>query len=59
MVREVNSNEGAGAVLFRCEECGLHYYERAIAERCERWCRQHGTCNIEITAEAMENRETL
>lgn len=41
--------------LYQCEECGLHYKDRATAERCEAWCREHRSCNLEITAHAEEN----
>ncbi|MDP3779530.1 MAG: hypothetical protein Q8R30_05845 [bacterium] len=42
--------------LYRCEECGFHYEDRQMAETCEAWCREHHTCNIEITAHAQENK---
>jgi hypothetical protein len=34
--------------LFRCSECGLQYAEKEIAEKCETWCREHKSCNLEI-----------
>ena len=43
--------------LYRCEECGFHYEDRQMAETCEAWCREHHTCNIEITAHAQENKK--
>jgi predicted ATP-dependent serine protease len=36
--------------LYQCEECGFHYADKAWAEKCEAWCREHKSCNIEITA---------
>lgn len=42
--------------LYQCEECGFHYEDRAWAEKCEAWCREHKSCNIEITANAEENK---
>ena len=43
--------------LYQCEECGLHYEDREWAEKCEAWCREHKSCNIEITAHAEENKK--
>ncbi len=43
--------------LYQCEECGFHYEDRAWAEKCEAWCREHKSCNIEITAYAEENKK--
>ena len=42
--------------LYQCEECGFHYAEKEWAEKCEAWCREHKSCNIEITAHAEENK---
>ena len=42
--------------LYQCEECGFHYEDREFAEKCESWCREHKSCNIEITAQAEENK---
>jgi len=48
-----------GAALFQCEACGFHYQEQAWAEKCEAWCTEHQSCNMEITAHAEENKELL
>lgn len=40
--------------LFRCPECGLYYVEKEWEERCEAWCREHPSCNLEIAAHAVE-----
>lgn len=43
--------------LHQCRECGFHYEDRAQAEKCEAWCKEHKSCNIEITASAIENKK--
>jgi len=43
--------------LYQCEECGFHYESREWAEKCESWCREHKSCNIEITNHAEENKK--
>jgi len=40
--------------LHACEECGFKYAERGLAEKCEAWCKEHHSCNIEITKYAVE-----
>lgn len=34
--------------LFQCEECKFFYEDREWAEKCEVWCKEHHSCNIEI-----------
>lgn len=43
--------------LHRCKECGLHYKGKELAEKCENWCREHKTCNLEITKQAEEDKK--
>lgn len=43
--------------LYQCEECGFHYEDRAQAEKCEAWCKEHHSCNLEITARAIESKK--
>lgn len=53
-----------GKELYQCEECGFHYKDdstslitgREWAEKCEVWCREHKSCDLEITAHAEENQ---
>ena len=50
--------------LYQCEACGFHYADDSTslitgkeqAEKCEKWCREHNSCNLEITAQAEENK---
>lgn len=35
--------------LYACEECGFAYKEKNWAEKCEAWCKEKHSCNIEIT----------
>jgi len=43
--------------LYQCEECGFRYAEKEWAEKCEAWCREHKSCNIEIAAHAFPQLE--
>lgn len=52
MVKEIEKERNK---LYQCEECGFHYTDKKMAEKCEAWCREHKSCNIEITAKAEEN----
>jgi len=45
--------------LYQCEECGFHYVNLEQAEKCEAWCREHRSCNLEITSSAEENLPKL
>ncbi len=45
MVKETKKN---GKTLYICEECGVAYEEKEWAEKCQQWCEQHQSCNLEI-----------
>src|SRR3989344_6576986 len=49
---EIKNNEN----LYQCKECGLHYKNKEMAEKCEAWCKEHKNCNVEITKDAEENK---
>lgn len=38
--------------LYECSECHLEYQDKKWAEKCEAWCREHKSCNLEIIAHA-------
>jgi hypothetical protein len=43
--------------LFLCEECNLLYKEEELAQKCEEWCREYKTCNLEISKHAVNKSE--
>lgn len=47
MVRKINA-------LYQCEECRMYYQEKALAEKCEAWCKKYKSCNLNIVKYAME-----
>lgn len=51
--RTLAKNQG-GATLYRCPECGLQYRDRETAAQCEAWCKEHKSCNLEITSHAVK-----
>lgn len=40
--------------LHQCDECGFNYAEKELADKCEAWCKEHKSCNLEITAHAIQ-----
>jgi len=51
MVKKTTEN---GKTLYVCEECGLKYVKERLAEKCEAWCRENNSCNLEITKHAIK-----
>jgi hypothetical protein len=39
--------------FYQCEECDLLYLAASWAEKCEVWCREHKSCNLEISSHAI------
>ena len=50
MVKEIKKN---GDTLYLCEECGMAYKEKEWAQKCQAWCKEHHTCNLEIIEHAV------
>ncbi|MBI4286467.1 MAG: hypothetical protein HY670_11310 [Chloroflexi bacterium] len=50
MVKEI---EKQGKTLYVCEECGLAYEDKHWAEKCQQWCKQYQSCDLEITQHAV------
>jgi len=44
-----------GKECYRCNECLLYYPDKKMAEKCEKWCKKHKSCNLEITKYAIKN----
>lgn len=44
--------------LYQCDECGFKYAEKEWAEKCEAWCKEHQSCNIEIIAHGTPPEDT-
>jgi hypothetical protein len=40
--------------LYQCPECGLYYEDKDLAEKCEAWCREYKSCNLDIIKHAVE-----
>jgi uncharacterized C2H2 Zn-finger protein len=45
MVKEIKKEN---EVFYQCPECGFYYREREWAQKCESWCKEHKSCNLEI-----------
>ena len=41
--------------LFTCPECRLSYKDKTWAEKCEKWCGERHSCNLDITKHAIKN----
>lgn len=39
---------------YQCEECGFLYADKETAEKCQAWCREHKSCNLEIIKYAVK-----
>ena len=53
MVKELKKK---GKTLYVCEECGFAYEQKEWAEKCQRWCREHQSCNLEITQHSVPQK---
>jgi hypothetical protein len=52
MVKEM---EKASKKYYECEECGLIYPEKEMSEKCQKWCSEHKSCNLDITKYAVKD----
>ena len=50
MVKEITKED---KTYYQCEECGLFYTDKETAEKCEAWCKEHKSCNLDIIKSAV------
>lgn len=50
----VKKSEKHKLPIFQCEECGLFYKDKHLAERCEKFCKENSACDTEITKYAIQ-----
>lgn len=43
-----------GQESYKCEECGFHYIDRGMAEKCEEHCKDYAACDTEIAVNSLE-----
>ena len=51
MVKEIKKGNKN---YYMCEECGFYYIDKSMAKKCQRWCKEHKSCNLEITSHAVK-----
>jgi rubrerythrin len=51
MVKKTKRN---GQTLYICEQCGFAYEQKEWAEKCQKWCEEHHSCNLEIAQHAVQ-----
>ncbi len=54
MMAGMNHNRDRPDKVFACPECGLSYKEAEWAKKCAAWCKEHHSCNLEITKHAVK-----
>ncbi|MBI4261995.1 hypothetical protein HY624_00525 [Candidatus Uhrbacteria bacterium] len=42
-----------GDEYYQCPLCKFYYLEKEWADACEAWCRDHSSCNLDITKHAV------
>ena len=40
----------------QCEECGMHYEDKEIADKCEDWCTRTKSCSMEFIVHSVEHK---
>ncbi len=40
--------------LYKCKVCKMIYKKENLAEKCEDWCRENNSCNLEIIKYAIK-----
>jgi len=50
MVTKLHKDSGT---FYVCDACGFAYKENEMAEKCQSWCEEHHSCNLEITQHAV------
>ena len=54
MMAGMKHGNSAAEKVFVCPECGLSYKDAEWAKKCAAWCKEHQSCNLEITDHAVK-----
>ncbi len=49
----VNEETRNGKVYYQCNICKFYYKEKKWAEKCEVWCDENPSCNIDVVKYAV------
>ena len=52
MVQEITKGDKK---YYKCKECDLSYSDKETAEKCEAWCRENKSCNLDIIKYAIKD----
>lgn len=44
---------------YQCGECKFYYEDKNQAEKCQAWCSEHHSCNIEITKSTVNPKKEI
>jgi hypothetical protein len=44
---------------YQCEECRHIYKTEELANKCEQWCKEYKSCNLEIVKESISLKEKI
>ena len=56
MVKKITNEKNKE--LYQCEECNLKYENKEWAQKCEAWCKEHHSCNLEIIKQAIQENNS-
>ena len=45
-----------GRIVYKCMKCGWLYKDEDLAKKCEKWCKKHKSCNLDIAQHAIKIR---
>jgi len=55
----MNINREKMKQLYQCSICKIWYKEKEWAKKCKAWCKEHKSCNLEITRYAIKLNKNL
>jgi len=53
----VNKEKINNKAYYQCEICKFYYGKKKFAEKCQSWCKEHHSCNMEITKHSVNPKE--
>jgi len=55
-VNDLRIDENTSPEYFLCFRCNLTYESQSLAKRCDTWCRDNDSCNVEVASQSLEAR---
>jgi len=54
LFKHIDTRKEIKMKTYTCKTCKMKYPTKELAERCNKWCKENNSCNLEIIKHAIK-----